>query len=70
MPKGLSDVQLKALLNNPPPSRIELQDDKVDGLSCGWVLEGAQPGLFGFEFAPPVGRLHAVHSRMVHATIA
>lgn len=33
MPKGLSDVQLKALLKSPPSTRIEIPDDKMDGLS-------------------------------------
>ena len=33
MPQGLSDVRLKALLKSPPSSRIEIPDDKVDGLS-------------------------------------
>lgn len=33
MSKGLSDVQLKALLAKPPAERVELKDDKVDGLT-------------------------------------
>jgi integrase len=32
MTKGFSDLQLKALLANPPAMRQELKDDKVDGL--------------------------------------
>jgi len=33
MAKGLSDVQLKALLAKPPTTRVELKDEKVDGLT-------------------------------------
>ena len=32
MAKGFSDTQLRALLNKPPATRVELNDDKVDGL--------------------------------------
>jgi hypothetical protein len=49
MPKGLSDVHLKALLNNPPPSRIELQDDKVDGLSLRAGPRGRPTWAFRFR---------------------
>jgi len=49
MPKGLSDVKLKALLNNPPPSRIELQDDKVDGLSLRVGPRGRPTWTFRFR---------------------
>jgi integrase len=33
MATGLSDVKLKALLNNPPDQRLELKDGTVDGLT-------------------------------------
>jgi integrase len=33
MTKGLSDVRLKALLTNPPQTRLELKDGIIDGLS-------------------------------------
>lgn len=32
MANGLSDIKLKALLNNPPAERMELKDGIVDGL--------------------------------------
>lgn len=33
MAKGISDIQLKALVAKPPEKRVEISDDKVDGLS-------------------------------------
>lgn len=33
MANGLTDVKLKALLNNPPAERVELKDGVVDGLT-------------------------------------
>lgn len=48
MPKSLSDVYLKALLKNPPPARIELKDDKVDGLSLRVGPRGRPT--WGFRF--------------------
>lgn len=33
MAKGISDIQLRALVAKPPEKRVEISDDKVDGLS-------------------------------------
>lgn len=49
MAKSLSDTLLKALVNNPPAARLELKDDKIDGLAVRVGPRGRPTWTFRFR---------------------
>jgi integrase len=49
MANGLTDVKLKALLNNPPAERLELKDGVVDGLTVRVGARGKPTWTYRFR---------------------